>query len=309
MLLAQPTYMWGYVSVQTIVDKVQLKQDVPQIIPMELVRVTKDNLGDLGAPAQDVGLHRRARRVPEAAVTDGDAARRPLRAHHQAVSRRAARSTTSASTIAAGSCHALCGENGAGKSTLGKILAGIHAPDDGGRVLFGAAGALQRPRAGARRRRRHGPPGARVLREPVGRREPLSRRAAGAARFVSTRGDAARAPSAMLAAIGARIDVRRRVGELTTGQQQMLQIAGAVGRGARVIVFDEPTSSLSQHEAEQAVRAASAGCAQRGVTSIYVSHRMEEIFRLCDTVTVLRDGRHVAHAAGRRARPSRAGRR
>ena len=55
----------------------------------------------------------------------------------------------------------------------------------------------------------------------------------------------------MLAPIDAPIDVRRRVGELTTGQQQMLQIAAAVGRGARVIVFDEPTSSLSQHEAEK----------------------------------------------------------
>ena len=54
----------------------------------------------------------------------------------------------------------------------------------------------------------------------------------------------------MLAAIGAAIDVRRTVGELSIGQQQMLQIAAAVGRGARIIVFDEPTSSLSQHEAE-----------------------------------------------------------
>ena len=72
-----------------------------------------------------------------------------------------------------------------------------------------------------------------------------------------------------------------------------LQIASAVGTGARVIVFDEPTSSLSQHEAEklyELIGQLRAG----GVTSIYVSHRMEEIFRLCDTVTVLRDGTHVA---------------
>ena len=83
------------------------------------------------------------------------------------------------------------------------------------------------------------------------------------------------------------------VGELTIGQQQMLQIAAAVGTGAQVIVFDEPTSSLSQHEADELYELIDRLRA-RGVTCIYVSHRMEEIFRLCDTVTVLRDGRHVA---------------
>jgi ABC-type sugar transport system ATPase subunit len=97
----------------------------------------------------------------------------------------------------------------------------------------------------------------------------------------------------MLAAIEAPLDVHKTVGELTAGQQQMLQIASAVGRGARIIVFDEPTSSLSQHEAVKLYELLGRLRAQ-GVTAIYVSHRMEEIFRLCDTVTVLRDGRHVA---------------
>ena len=89
------------------------------------------------------------------------------------------------------------------------------------------------------------------------------------------------------------IDVNRAVGELTIGQQQMLQIAGAIGRGARIIIFDEPTSSLSQHEADRLYELIGR-LRDRGVTCIYVSHRIEEIFRLCDTVTVLRDGRHVA---------------
>jgi len=97
----------------------------------------------------------------------------------------------------------------------------------------------------------------------------------------------------MLAAIDAPIDVAQTVGELTAGQQQMLQIASAVGRGARIIVFDEPTSSLSQHEAERLFTIIGR-LKERGVTCIYVSHRMEEIFLLCDTLTVLRDGRHVA---------------
>jgi ABC-type sugar transport system ATPase subunit len=97
----------------------------------------------------------------------------------------------------------------------------------------------------------------------------------------------------MLAAIGASIDVRRQVSALTTGQQQMLQIAAAVGGGARIVVFDEPTSSLSQHEAEKLYDLIGR-LRERGVTCIYVTHRMEEIFRLCETATVLRDGRHVA---------------
>jgi ABC-type sugar transport system ATPase subunit len=83
------------------------------------------------------------------------------------------------------------------------------------------------------------------------------------------------------------------VGELTTGQEQLLQIAAAVGTGARVLVFDEPTSSLSAVESER-LFVLLADLKRRGFTVVYVSHRMEEIFRLCDTITVLRDGHHVA---------------
>ena len=194
--------------------------------------------------------------------------------------------------IAAGSCHALCGENGAGKSTLGKILAGIYAPDEGRVVIFGRPVRFTNP--------------AEALEAGIGMvhqelafcenlsvaenlcLEALPRRGL----FVS-RSEMERRAAEMLAAIDAPIDVRRGVAELSTGQQQMLQIAGAVGRGARIIVFDEPTSSLSQHEAEK-LYALIARLRERGVTSIYVSHRMEEIYRLCDAVTVLRDGRHVA---------------
>jgi ABC-type sugar transport system ATPase subunit len=97
----------------------------------------------------------------------------------------------------------------------------------------------------------------------------------------------------LLAATGTTIDVRRTVRELTIGQQQVVQIAAAIGGGARVVVFDEPTSSLSEHEAVRLYELI-ARLRARGATVIYVSHRMDEIFRLCDAVTVLRDGRHVA---------------
>jgi ABC-type sugar transport system ATPase subunit len=195
-------------------------------------------------------------------------------------------------TIAAGSCHALCGENGAGKSTLGKILAGLYRVDAGRLRVFGREVHFTGPEAALAA-------GIGMVHQELLFCENLSvaenlclgtlpsRRG-----FLST-ADMVRRAQQMLAAIDAPLDVRRTVGELTAGQQQMLQIASAVGRGARIIVFDEPTSSLSQHEAVKLYELLDRLRAQ-GVTAIYVSHRMEEIFRLCDTVTVLRDGRHVA---------------
>jgi len=107
------------------------------------------------------------------------------------------------------------------------------------------------------------------------------------------RGEMARQAEAMLVEIGAELDVSRRLGELPIAQQQVVQIAVAVGGGARIIVFDEPTSSLSQVEAER-LYALIDRLKARGVTCIYVSHRMPEVYRLCDTISVLRDGRHVA---------------
>jgi ABC-type sugar transport system ATPase subunit len=193
--------------------------------------------------------------------------------------------------IAAGSCHALCGENGAGKSTLGKMLAGIHAPDAGQIVVDGRAVAFDGPRDALRA-------GIGMVHQELAFCENLSvaenlclgqlpRRGQ-----LVDRAEMGRRAAAMLEAIDADIDPRRPVGELPVGQQQMLQIAAVVGSGARVIIFDEPTSSLSEHEAER-FYALMGRLRARGVTSVYVSHRMPEIFRLCDTITVLRDGAHV----------------
>src|SRR6185436_14820183 len=98
---------------------------------------------------------------------------------------------------------------------------------------------------------------------------------------------------AMLRDIEAEIDVDLPISQLSTGQEQIVQIAAALGTDAQVIVMDEPTSSLSIYESEHLFNLL-AHLKERGITVIYVSHRMEEIFRLCDTLTVLRDGRHVA---------------
>jgi ABC-type sugar transport system ATPase subunit len=97
----------------------------------------------------------------------------------------------------------------------------------------------------------------------------------------------------MLAEIESTIDVDTPMSQLSTAQEQMVQIAAALGVNAQVIVMDEPTSSLSVAESEHLFHLL-AHLKQRGITVIYVSHRMEEIFRLCDAVTVLRDGKHVA---------------
>src|SRR5207245_5443230 len=97
----------------------------------------------------------------------------------------------------------------------------------------------------------------------------------------------------MLREIETDFDVDAPISRLSTGQEQLVQIAAALGTNARVIVMDEPTSSLSVRESEHLFELL-AKLKQRGITVIYVSHRLEEIFRLCEAVTVLRDGRQVA---------------
>src|SRR5262245_46898376 len=195
--------------------------------------------------------------------------------------------------IAEGSCHALCGENGAGKSTLGKILSGLYAPDDGRVFVHGHEVRFASPRdalvAGVGMVHQE-----LAFCDNMSVAENLCLSGLPSRRGFVQRDEMARRATAMLAEIGgeAALDVARPLGALTIAQQQMVQIASAVGSGARIIVFDEPTSSLSQAETER-LYALIGRLRERGVTCIYVSHRMPEIFRLCDTVSVLRDGRHV----------------
>ncbi len=191
-----------------------------------------------------------------------------------------------------GHCHALIGENGAGKSTLGKILAGVYTADDGdiqldGRTIHPATPLVARQL------------GIAMVHQELAFCPNLTvaenlclgdiPRRAGWVDRARMRAQA----RAMLAEIEADLDVDAPIATLSTGQEQLIQIAAALGTRAQVIVMDEPTSSLSAHESEHLFKLL-AHLKQRGLTVIYVSHRMEEIFRLCDAVTVLRDGRHVA---------------
>ena len=179
--------------------------------------------------------------------------------------------------IEAGACHALCGENGAGKSTIGRMLAGIHAPD-AGRVLiagkpFTSASPSEALAAGV----------AMVHQElafcdNLSVAENLCLGSLPARSGFLSRADLRRRSEHLLAGIGAEIDVRRSLGALSIGEQQLVQIAGAVGRGAHLIVFDEPTSSLSKHEADRLDQLIPR-LRSSGVTCVYISHRLEEIFR------------------------------
>ena len=194
-------------------------------------------------------------------------------------------------SVERGTCHALIGENGAGKSTLGKILAGVHTADSGELKINGRIIQPTNPLV------------ARELGIAMVHQElafcpnlsvaenlclgDLPRRAG----FVNHPELRARA-RAMLATIGADIDPDTIIGTLSTGREQLVQIAAAVGTGAKVIVMDEPSSSLSATETAELFRLVRELKA-RGITLIYVSHRIEELFAICDNITVLRDGHHV----------------
>jgi len=193
--------------------------------------------------------------------------------------------------VRAGECHALMGENGAGKSTLGKIVAGIYQPDEGRMMLDGAAVRFRAPLDATAA-------GIAIVHQELAFCPNLSvaenlflgrmPSRGGIVRRGEMRGEAAR----MLKAVGLAIDPATPMERLSTAQEQLVQIAAAVGREARIIVMDEPTSSLSAGESERLFEILGQ-LKRRGVTIIYVSHRMEEILRLSDRVSVLRDGRYI----------------
>lgn len=194
--------------------------------------------------------------------------------------------------IEAGTCHAVVGENGAGKSTLGRILTGIYGLDGGQVRIDGRPVQLVEPGDALDL-------GIGMVHQELVFCENLSvaenlclGRLPARGGFVSDRKMEERARQ-LLSAIEVDMDVKTPIGELPVAQQQLVQIAAALGSGARVIVFDEPTSSLSHVEAER-LRENIRHLKSKGMTSIYISHDLDEIFRLCDVVTVLRDGRHVA---------------
>jgi ABC-type sugar transport system ATPase subunit len=200
--------------------------------------------------------------------------------------------------FARGEVHALMGENGAGKSTLGKAIAGLYTPD-AGRVVLDCRelklGNMDDCFAA----------GVRLVHQELAQCPNLSvaenlclhdvpRNALGIVDFRAMRERASR----LVHALDPSIDVKAPLGNLSPGRRQICQIAGALDEQSKagkpkVIVLDEPTSSLSVAEADKLL-AIVRRLAADGITIIYVSHRMGEIFQVCDRVTVLRDGKFVA---------------
>ena len=194
--------------------------------------------------------------------------------------------------LRAGTAHALVGENGAGKSTLVKILAGVHPPEEGIIRIDGSEVLLD------------GPADARDAGIAIIYQEPIlfpditveenifiGRQPLASGRRIDRRGMRAHV-MAVFERLGVRLDPARIARGLSIAEQQIVEIGKALSLDAKVIVMDEPTAALSAVEVERlfgvvkSLRAA-------GAAVLFISHRLEEVFELCQEVTVLRDGRWV----------------
>ena len=194
--------------------------------------------------------------------------------------------------VLAGEVHALVGENGAGKSTLMRILGGIYPRDAGEILLRGSRVEIGSPTQARQlgitiiHQELNQVPALSVAENIFLGREP--RRPPGLVNWDQMYARAGR----LLAGLGLSIDPRRRVGTLTVAEQQLVEIAKALSADAELVVMDEPTAALTVEETERLFRFIR-DLRARGVGIIYITHRLEEIFKIADRVTVLRDGQRV----------------
>jgi L-arabinose transport system ATP-binding protein len=194
-------------------------------------------------------------------------------------------------TARPGSVHALMGENGAGKSTLLKILGGYYQPSSG-HLRIGDRDMVFKNTADSIRN------GVAVIHQELQLvpemtvAENLFLGHLPARYGIVNRGRLRQQALQLLKGLAEEIDPNTRVGRLSLGQRQLVEIAKSLSRGAHVIAFDEPTSSLSARETER-LMAIIARLRDEGKVILYVSHRMEEVFHICDAVTIFKDGRHV----------------
>ena len=199
-------------------------------------------------------------------------------------------------SLKAGKIHALCGENGAGKSTLLKIITGLYTKDSGSIYMDGKEIEINNVETA----RKYGihvvPQEMQMLRElSVAENIFLGnppRTKLGTIDW-KTMYQQANEVKRLLGRHGERIDVRTKAGDLGMGAWQLIEIMRAfTGGKLRVIAFDEPTSSLSDSEVE-VLFSLIRDLRKRGIAIVYVSHRMKEIFELCDEVSIFRDGRYI----------------
>jgi ABC-type sugar transport system ATPase subunit len=195
-------------------------------------------------------------------------------------------------SVRRGEIHALVGENGAGKSTLMKILAGIHSKDAGRILLDGQPVAPATPAEALRlglssvHQEISLAPNLTVAENVFVGHEPTR------VGFVDwTR--LGRETNKLLASLGVRLDPRARVGSLNLAMRQVVEIARGLSHEPKVLMLDEPTSSLEEHEVAHLLQTLRR-LAASGMAILYVTHKLKELFEIANTVTVLRDGKWVA---------------
>jgi len=190
-----------------------------------------------------------------------------------------------------GEVHALVGENGAGKSTLIKIMTGIYHATEGDIVLDGESVTIHN----TQQAQAHGI--AAIYQEPmvfpdldVAENIFISHQDLGPVVNWRAMYDNARD---IIRTLGVTLDVRVPAAGLTLAEQQTVEIARAISLNVRVLIMDEPTASLSAHEVEQLMTVVRT-LRDKGVAILYISHRLEEVFKIANRVTVLRDGQHIS---------------
>ncbi|KIF77687.1 sugar ABC transporter ATPase [Streptomyces sp. 150FB] len=207
--------------------------------------------------------------------------------------------------VQAGEVHCLLGQNGAGKSTLIKVLAGAHQPDGGVITWQGEEVSLKSPIAAMRL-------GIATIYQELDLVEGLSvaeniflGHEPASAGFVVKKREARERATALLARLGhPEIQAQRPVGSLSAAQQQIVSMARALSHDVRLIVMDEPSAALDPDEVNNLFRIVATLTAD-GVAVVYISHRLEEIRRIGDRVTVIKDGRTVAVGLPAKETPTR----
>jgi len=202
-------------------------------------------------------------------------------------------------TLRAGEVHALMGQNGAGKSTLIKVLTGVYAPDAGSIELLGNAITPESPihaqhlGISAVHQESHLLPNLSVAENICAGRYP---------RHPWTRGggidwrETERRAAGLLASLGIQLDVSQLAGGLPAALQQLAAVARAVATDARVLILDEPTSSLDADEV-QALFALIRRLRDKGVAILFVTHFLDQVYEICDRMTILRNGKFVGEHA------------
>lgn len=192
--------------------------------------------------------------------------------------------------LKSGECHALVGENGAGKSTLMKVLTGIHIPDEGKIEYMGAEVSFRGPRDAQNM-------GISIVHQELNTINDLTvaqnvfmgREGKG---FFTNDRDINDKTEKILKQLNIDIKPDELMKNLTVGQGQLIEIGKAISFDAKIIVFDEPTASLSDEETKTLFKIIKE-LKEKGVGMVYISHRMGEIKEICDRVTVMRDGEYI----------------